>query len=113
VRPYATWKLWDGAGLTRRSTHSADKVTQRTRHRLVHRKNSARKTVNVAFVGTAGLAVLIAVAAHGQQNTAVSNSEPEAETVVDAHGNLHVPDAYRTTYQALVLLCQKLLAALN
>jgi hypothetical protein len=33
--------------------------------------------------------------------TAVSNSEPEAETVVDAHGNLHVPDAYRTTYQAL------------
>ena len=59
------------------------------------------KTVNVACVGTAGLAVLIAVAAHGQQNTAVSNSEPEAKTAVDAHRNLHVPDAYRTTYQAL------------
>jgi hypothetical protein len=59
------------------------------------------KTINVASVATAGLAVVIAVAAHGQQNTAVSNNESEAETVVDAHGNLHVPDAYRTTYQAL------------
>jgi Cytochrome P460 len=59
------------------------------------------KTINVASVATAGLAVVIAVAAYGQQNTAVSNNWPEAETVSDAHGNLHVPDAYRTTYQAL------------
>jgi Cytochrome P460 len=51
-------------------------------------------------IGIAGITVVIAVAAHGQ-NTAGSNNEPEAETVVDAHGNLHVPDAYRTTYQAL------------
>jgi Cytochrome P460 len=65
------------------------------------RKNSAMKTINVASVSTAGLAVVIAVAAHGQQNTAGPNNEPEAETVVDAHRNLHVPDAYRTTYQAL------------
>src|SRR5258708_37968185 len=59
------------------------------------------KTLNVAGIGIAGIAVVIAVAADGQQNTAASNNEPEAETVVDAHGNLHVPDAYRTTYQAL------------
>jgi len=58
------------------------------------------KTLNVAGIGIAGIAVVIAVAAHGQ-NTAASNNEPEAKTVVDAHGNLHVPDAYRTTYQAL------------
>src|SRR5258708_30473184 len=59
------------------------------------------KTLNVAGIGIAGIAVVIAVAADGQQNTAASNNEPEAETVVDAHGNLHVPGAYRTTYQAL------------
>ena len=58
------------------------------------------KTLNIAGIGIAGIAVVIGVAAHGQ-NTAASNNEPEAETVVDAHGNLHVPGAYRTTYQAL------------
>ena len=34
---------------------------------------------------------MVAVSAHGQVDT----------TVVDASGNLHVPDAYRTTYQFL------------
>jgi NAD(P)-dependent dehydrogenase (short-subunit alcohol dehydrogenase family) len=33
-------KLWDRAGLTRRSTHSAYKATQRTRHRLVHERTA-------------------------------------------------------------------------
>src|SRR5712671_8182563 len=97
---YATGLL----GLIHSSTHPLDKVTQRTghrpRHRLIQRKNSAMKTLNVACIGIAGIAGVIAVAAHGQ-NTAASNNEPEAKTVVDAHGNLHVPDAYRTTYQAL------------
>jgi hypothetical protein len=59
------------------------------------------KTGNVVTIGIAGTAAVIAVAAHGQQNTAASNNDPAAETVVDANGNLHVPEAYRTTYQAL------------
>jgi hypothetical protein len=59
------------------------------------------KTVNIAGVGIAGISIVIAVAAHGQLNTAASNSTPEAETVVDANGNLRVPKGYRTTYQSL------------
>jgi Cytochrome P460 len=67
----------------------------------VRRKNGAMRTGNVVTIGIAGTAAVIAVAAYGQQNTAASNNDPAAETVVDANGNLHVPEAYRTTYQAL------------
>ena len=43
---------------------------------------------------------MVAVAANGQMGgTASSNGQ--AETIVDAAGNLHVPDSYRTTYQFL------------
>jgi hypothetical protein len=58
------------------------------------------KTINVVGVGIAGLSALVAVAAYGQTDTASSNG-PTAGAVVDATGNLHVPDAYRTTYQSL------------
>jgi hypothetical protein len=34
-------------------------------------------------------------------DTAASSSGLKAEAVADASGNLHVPDAYRTTYQSL------------
>jgi hypothetical protein len=34
-------------------------------------------------------------------NTPLSNDGAKADTAVDANGNLHVPDAYRTTYQFL------------
>ena len=44
---------------------------------------------------------MFAVAAHGQMDTAGSSNGSKAESVVDATGNLHVPDAYRTTYQSL------------
>jgi Cytochrome P460 len=44
---------------------------------------------------------MVLVAAHGQMNTTASSNGPKAESVVDAAGNLHVPDAYRTTYQSL------------
>ena len=44
---------------------------------------------------------MVAVAAHGQMDTAASSNGPKAEAVVDATGNLHVPDAYRATYQLL------------
>jgi hypothetical protein len=59
------------------------------------------KTGNVVGIGIAGAAAVIAVAAYGHQNTAASNNDPAVEIVVDANGNLHVPEAYRTTYQAL------------
>ena len=44
---------------------------------------------------------MVAIAARGQMDTTASSYGPEAEAVVDANGNLHVPDAYRTTYQFL------------
>ena len=49
------------------------------------------KSINFVGVAVAGIAAMVAVAADGQTGTAV----------VDAAGNLHVPDAYRTTYQSL------------
>jgi len=58
------------------------------------------KTIYVAGIGIAGLA-MVAVAAHGQMDTTRPSTGPKAETAVDAMGNLHVPDAYRTTFQAL------------
>ena len=44
---------------------------------------------------------MVAIAAHGQIDTSASRNGPKAEAVVDATGNLHVPDAYRTAYQFL------------
>jgi hypothetical protein len=44
---------------------------------------------------------MVAVAAHGQMDTNEASNGPSAEVVADAAGNLHVPDAYRTTYQLL------------
>jgi hypothetical protein len=51
------------------------------------------------IVGIAGISVIVAVT-KAQVTTTPSSNTPEA-TVVDANGNLHVPDAYRTTYQFL------------
>jgi hypothetical protein len=44
---------------------------------------------------------MVAVAAHGEMDTAASSNGRKAEAVADAAGNLHVPSAYRTTYQPL------------
>jgi len=44
---------------------------------------------------------MVAAAAFGQKGTTGSSNAPNSEAVADAMGNLHVPDAYRTTYQAL------------
>jgi Cytochrome P460 len=57
------------------------------------------KTIYALGIGIAG--ILVAVAARGQMDTTASSDGPKAEAVVDANGNLHVPDAYRTTYQSL------------
>jgi hypothetical protein len=59
------------------------------------------KAVYIVGLGIAGISIVIVAAAHGQLNTAASNNAPEVETVVDLDGNLHVPKAYRTTYQFL------------
>src|SRR4051794_180004 len=53
--------------------------------------------MKLVAIGIAGISAMVAVAAYGQMDT-LSN-EPAA--VVDAAGNLRVPDAYRTTYQSL------------
>ena len=45
--------------------------------------------------------MIVAIAAHGQVDTTASSMGPKAEAVVDATGNMHVPDSYRTTYQLL------------
>src|SRR5215467_5349504 len=58
------------------------------------------KTIHVVAIGIAGLSAMVAVAANGQiDRTASSNGQ--AEAIVDAAGNLRVPDSYRTTYQFL------------
>jgi hypothetical protein len=59
------------------------------------------KTIGVVGIGIAGISAMLLVAAHGQMNTTASSNGPKAEAVVDASGNLHVPEAYRTTYQLL------------
>ena len=59
------------------------------------------KTINIVGIGTAGISAMVAVAAHGQMDTTASSAAPKAEAVVDATGNLHVPEAYRTAYQSL------------
>jgi hypothetical protein len=59
------------------------------------------KTIDVVGIGTAGISAMVAVAADGQIDTTASSKGLKAEAVVDATGNLHVPDDYRTTYQSL------------
>jgi len=59
------------------------------------------KSIDVAGIGIAGISAMVAVAVYGQADTTTASNGPKAEAVADAAGNLHVPDAYRTTYQSL------------
>lgn len=59
------------------------------------------KSIRVLAVSAAGLSALVVVVAGGQIGSIAQNGELIAEAVADANGNLHVPDAYRTTYQFL------------
>jgi hypothetical protein len=52
----------------------------------------------VAGIGIAGISAMVAVAVYGQADTTTASNGSKAEAVSDAAGNLHVPDAYRTTY---------------
>src|SRR5215831_15215654 len=55
----------------------------------------------LAVAGLAGLLAIVVLAAYGGTDTTASRDESKRKPVVDDAGNLHVPDAYRTTYQAL------------
>ena len=57
------------------------------------------KAIGIAGIVVVGVGVIAAVA-YGQMNTTSARTS-KAESVVDEGGNLHVPDAYRTTYEAL------------
>lgn len=59
------------------------------------------KTISVAGTGLAAISLVVAVAVHAQMETAASSNGPKADAVVDANGNLRVPENYRTTYQSL------------
>jgi len=60
------------------------------------------KSINViAGVSVAAISAMVAVAAVGQMDTTARSDGPKVETIVDAAGNLHVPESYRTTYQFL------------
>ena len=52
-------------------------------------------------IGIAGISAIVAVIARAQLGTTTSSNRPKAEAVAGANGDLHVPDAYRTTYQLL------------
>ena len=48
------------------------------------------------MIGVAGLLAMLTLTGYGQ-----TNNGSKADVAVDANGNLHVPDDYRTTYQFL------------
>jgi hypothetical protein len=58
------------------------------------------KAIGVA-VSAAAIAAMIAVVAGGQMALVAADGELKAEAVADTNGNLHVPNAYRTTYEYL------------
>jgi hypothetical protein len=58
------------------------------------------RAVSVAGIGIAGASAVAAIA-YGQMNAAPPGSMPSSYAIADASGNLHVPDAYRTTYESL------------
>ena len=57
------------------------------------------KAVAIAGIGIAAISAIVAAAGYAQVNTPPSPAV--AAAIVDDNGNLHVPDGYRTSYQAL------------
>jgi Cytochrome P460 len=58
------------------------------------------KAINVVVIGVGAISAMLAIATYAQVGRTASSYEANAEAV-DAAGNLHVPDSYRTTYQLL------------
>jgi hypothetical protein len=50
------------------------------------RKKRVMKTMKVVAIATAGISVMVAVAAYGQMDTTASSNEPKAEAVVEGIG---------------------------
>src|SRR6266446_8771065 len=63
-------------------------------------EESIMKAIRVA-VSAAGIAAMVAVVASGQVALVAADGDLKAETAADTKGNLHVPNAYRTTYEFL------------
>jgi hypothetical protein len=63
-------------------------------------EESIMKPIKAALCA-AGLSAMVAVIAGGQMGSFAANGESKAEAVTDTKGNLHVPEAYRTTYEFL------------
>jgi len=59
------------------------------------------KTIILVGIGIVGISAMVVVAADDRLETTASSGRSSTEAVVDANGNLHVPDAFRTTYELL------------
>jgi Cytochrome P460 len=59
------------------------------------------RRIKPVAIGTAVILAMVAVAARAQRDATMSRIRSNAEDAVDATGNLHVPDAYQTTYELL------------
>ena len=59
------------------------------------------KMLGVVAIAMAAISGTVAVRVYAGMETSAPGSEPKAEAVVDANGNLRVPDGYRTNYQSL------------
>jgi hypothetical protein len=79
-------------------------VTQRRLKQESLAGNSTMKAINVmkaitvTAIAIGGISAMVALAAVGQ---AAPSNGPQVDAVVDANGNLHVPDTYRSTYEFL------------
>src|ERR1700758_630685 len=63
-------------------------------------EQSIMKAISVT-VSAAAIAGVVGVVASGRMVLFAADSELKAEAVTDTNGNLHVPNAYRTTYEFL------------
>jgi hypothetical protein len=59
------------------------------------------KASHLAGVLITATSALLAITAHGRNGTREPGGVPEAEAVVDARGNMRVPEGYRSTYEFL------------
>jgi hypothetical protein len=63
-------------------------------------QESIMKAIRVT-VGAAGIAATVAIVAGGQRELVAADGELKADAGADTNGNLHVPNAYGTTYEFL------------
>jgi hypothetical protein len=59
------------------------------------------ETTNVTAIAIGGISAMVALAAAGQMGTTAQSNGPRVHAVVDATGDMRVPNDYLTTYQFL------------